>query len=509
MVSALFILNTSTLSFKEILKILKLAGFLHQQKLAQMANDDQKMVRELSDLLRLYLDTERKHFFFDKIELTAQSDRNLHDIEAVKNQITLIYEPKEKSWYILTLVPNTKQRFLKKIEALSQEEVDCAYLAGLNIELLKNACTNKEKLKPKEWIWIKSFCFAYVNPLEKIRNLFCASLDNVSPDQAIKTINLREYIKNTFIRKTDIFLLLYANSSHSDYCGENEIKYIKQSLSQARSALQHEVLSLIYIGGGHGWPKEVRDNKAMLSGIPWLRLKSILQVLKELQIKSYSVVLGSCFSASFVEEFSFLMMKKGLILSSTLSLGHSNYFKNALRVALFSEKPKPFFKNTSYYTRMPTGICITQVNRHLGLKCIPKTRHGGTGLPKSSAQDEYRISKEIIQTLCSGSRDADFPSSLEECSHDKQKRRFNYFLSQALTKEGVPLMIKLGFLFKLLIISGLGLNVLKIFIRPEEKKWCNPTNIGLSLAASFGLYRLFKDRVQADEEGYKMLAQDF
>lgn len=180
-------------------------------------------------------------------------------------------------------------------------------------------------------------------------------------------------------------------------------------------------IHILYIGGGHGWPKHKWNG--MLSALKTQHVEEIHNCLTQREVVIQSIILGSCFSASFANDFSNLLHPQcGVMLSSTVSQGETNFFENVVSIVLRDEDPCSFFKIMNrglkaHPVLSPTGICISEKERHFGLEL----NQDETGLPTHSVGDEYALSLDIVIGLRKAKPKSIFGISLEEC-HDEQQK---------------------------------------------------------------------------------------
>lgn len=171
----------------------------------------------------------------------------------------------------------------------------------------------------------------------------------------------------------------------------------------------------------------------MLSALKTQHVEEIHNCLTQREVVIQSIILGSCFSASFANDFSNLLHPQcGVMLSSTVSQGETNFFENVVSIVLRDEDPCSFFKIMNrglkaHPVLSPTGICISEKERHFGLEL----NQDETGLPTHSVGDEYALSLDIVIGLRKAKPKSIFGISLEECHDEQQKEKFNTLFSQA------------------------------------------------------------------------------
>lgn len=431
--SNLFLLNTAGLESKDILKILVLAGITKEMDFDSEIAKVPAGVKQFLELAKLHYERNETHTSITKFTVKLSNESCVvGDIPAVKNEIRLVCDESEgNKWYVVAQ-KNDGGRFEKEISEINEEEAQESYLCGIKPAELKSHLTHQtvDTMNCQRWAQLKSKCFLHPNPLHEIGDLLRANLDSPKSDLEIQTIkNIRGYL-NKQARRKNSSLIIYSNKSDEDSCGHKESQYVKHSLEKVLSKKQQ--LHILYIGGGHGWPKDKWNG--MLSALKTQHVEEIHHCLTQREVVIQSIILGSCFSASFANDFSSLLHPQyGVMLSSTVSQGETNFFENVVSIVLRDQGPSSFFKTMPRCLKAPpalspTGICISKKERHFGLEL----NLDETGLPVHSAGDEYRLSLDIVIRLRKAKPKSNFGSTLEECHDEQQKEKFNTLLSQAI-----------------------------------------------------------------------------
>jgi hypothetical protein len=117
--------------------------------------------------------------------------------------------------------------------------------------------------------------------------------------------SIRNYIENCAKRR-NIMLILYNG---------NNINQILQKLSRV-----NKTIDILCLTGGHGLANHT------LSGLGLNEISQLLNQLRRMEIKISVIILGSCYSASFANQFIPLLAKDGVMLSDTLPCGGQNYY---------------------------------------------------------------------------------------------------------------------------------------------------------------------------------------
>ncbi|QDP73748.1 hypothetical protein FOG18_13930 (plasmid) [Legionella israelensis] len=417
MPDSLIIFNTSNIEHDDILNFLETTGLTDIDLNDEIARSHPEHIKEFLQLIKLHQARDGEIIKFDKFNVSPSNEKKkVEDISAVKNEIRFVYDSFNQEWFIVTQT-STGQRFQKKITEISSEDAKQPYLAGLRIKKLKGILTNKSTLSFEEYQNLKSTCFSHPNPIQEIGDLLRTTIDNPNQDTQ-KIIDLRRYIQNEAKNNRDIHLIIYSNKVDKDSCQKKEVQYLKDSINKAIKEFRENYLKTIYIGGGHGWPMKYRFG--MLSALETIDVIEIRNLLKNAGIISHSIILGSCFSASFVNLFSSLLSQNGSIISSTVSQGGNNYLQNCIEGITNSSDKFFKFNQTNGATIMPTGICVTGKKTHTGLKLTPLQ----TGKPMFCGEDEYKINNDIIKDI-SRNGDCKFYKSVKKCNEWSQKKFFN------------------------------------------------------------------------------------
>lgn len=426
---SIFFLNTATLENADLLNILNLAeinkGMNFTAEIAKASPGAAKLLR----MAKVYYERDGVCFTFDKfIVKPTNTSKKVEDIPAVRNEIRFVYDEVQTTWYLVT-VATDGQRFQKKVNQLTVQDTRQPYLAGLKLAELKTLL-NKASLTTSEWNQIKSDCFVHPNPLHAMAELLRTTLDKPkSLSAAQETRAIRAYFQDK-IKKQGITLIIYSNALNADACGKAESDYVK--ISAERAIKPHQQLRVLYIGGGHGWPKQAWDGQGMLSALKAKDVEEICLALEAKNVRVHGViVLGSCFSASYAHQFSFLLTPHSVMLSSSLSQAGENFFKNAVTVASLQNRLSFFSVIPNHPKPSPTGLCITYKDKHIGLKLYAKK----TGLPATSAYDEYAKNNNIVTYLKSKKLNSEFSDSLHDCNEKSQKMKFNEYSKAALKRQ--------------------------------------------------------------------------
>ena len=246
--------------------------------------------------------------------------------------------------------------------------------------------------------------------------LLQATLDNPRLDTngADKIKAIRDYLKK---QSKNNVLIIYSNSPDADACGAKESQYVLDTVGKEVS--QNQQIETLYVGAGHGWP---RAKHGMLSALNVATVDKLLGILKDKGVSAEKIVLGSCYSASFATDFSALLGESSVMISSTLPQGGTNLFNETARHMMGRPgKSSPFFLGDCNSDNVPSGLCITTPNRHLGLKLSEKT-----GLPANAVgSEDYQLSSEIVREMMKAKPESIFFDSLNGSNQGKLKAKFN------------------------------------------------------------------------------------
>ncbi|HHF7355109.1 TPA: hypothetical protein ACPSKL_001150 [Legionella anisa] len=431
--SNLFLLNTATLEDKDILNILILAGITKEMDFDSEIAKAPAGVKQFLELAKIYYERNETSTSIMKFTVKPGFERCVvEDVPAEKNEIRLVCDEHDgNKWYLVTKQPDGS-RFEKEISKITEDEARKSFLCGVKLDELKSHLNHQtvDTLNYQVWPKLKSKCFSHPSPLHEMGDLLRANLDSPKSDlenQKIK--NIRRYL-NKKAKEQNVSLIIYSNKADEDSCGRKESQYVKENLERELS--QEQQLHILYIGGGHGWPKHKWNG--MLSALKTQHVEELHNCFTKRDVVVNSIIFGSCFSASYANDFSNLLHPQcGVMLSSTISQGGTNFFENVVSFVLSEEDSCDFFKTIPRSLQVshapsPTGICISNKEKHFGLELSEKE----TGLPIHSVEDEYELSLSIVIRLRKAKPESIFGISLDECHDEHQKVEFNKLLSKAL-----------------------------------------------------------------------------
>ncbi|QLZ70483.1 hypothetical protein FOLKNPGA_03297 [Legionella sp. PC1000] len=431
--SNLFLLNTASLEDKDILSILMLAGITKGMDFDSAIAKAHAGVKQFLELAKIYYERNETSTSIAKFAVRPGFEKCVvEDVPAVKNEIRLVCDEQDGNKWYLVAKKTDGSRFEKEISKITEDEAREGYLCGVKLAELKNHLNHQtvDTLNYQLWPKLKSKCFSHPNPLHEIGDLLRANLDTPKSDlenQKIK--NIRRYL-NKKAKEQNTSLIIYSNKVDEDSCGRKESQYVKENLERELS--QDQQLHVLYIGGGHGWPKHKWNG--MLSALKTQHVEEIHNCLIKREVVINSIIFGSCFSASYATDFSSLLHPQcGVMLSSTVSQGGTNFFENTVSFVLSEENSCDFFETIPRAPQVsqapsPTGICISNKEKHFGLELNEEE----TGLPTHSAEDEYELSLNIVTRLRKEKPESIFGISLDECHDELQKSEFNKLLSKAI-----------------------------------------------------------------------------
>ncbi|KTD70779.1 hypothetical protein [Legionella tucsonensis] len=431
--SNLFLLNTAGLEDKDVLNILVLSGITQEMDFDSEIAKAPAGVKQFLKLAKIYYERHETSTSITRFTVKPGFEKCVvGDVPAVKNEIRLVCDEGDGNKWYLVAEKKDRSRFEKEISKISEDEARESSLCGVKLTELKSNLNHQtvDTLNYLLWRKLKSECFSHPNPLREIGDLLRANLDSPKSDlenQKIK--NIRRYL-NKKAKEQDTSLIIYSNKAEEDSCGRKESQYVKEKVERELS--QEQQLHILYIGGGHGWPKYKWNG--MLSALKTHHVTELHNSLAKRGVMINSIIFGSCFSASYANDFSSLLHPRcGVMLSSTISQGGANFFENVVSFVLSEENSCDFFKTIPRDLQIskapsPTGICISNKEKHFGLELSEEE----TGLPIHSAGDEYELSLSIVIRLRKAKPESIFGISLDECHDEQQKGKFNKLLSKTI-----------------------------------------------------------------------------
>lgn len=164
---------------------------------------------------------------------------------------------------------------------------------------------------------------------------------SLEENEVNSVINVRNYIQEKVKEHSDISLILH--SSRSDACGTKETDFVKNSIKSAIQTLKNP-LDLLYIGGGHGGWNQAYKFPGLVSGLSENTINEITELLQDKNSKS--IILGSCFSANYVEPFQKMLTTDGVMLSSTVSQSSNNYYLDSIDLLTGQKQAENFLDAT-------------------------------------------------------------------------------------------------------------------------------------------------------------------
>lgn len=431
MATSIIMFNTSGIENDNTLHIMELAGINANTDFDQEIAQSSEGAKKLLELAKIYYARKGDSIEFNRemVKPANQEYKTVANIPAA-SAIKFVFDDFHKEWSIVTL--SDGKRFQKKISELTIADANLPGLAGINIPEVKDLLeSRKTYLDFTQWSNLKAKSFDHPNPIQEISELLRADLDfPKTAGGAPLTKDIRDYLKARIQKTHDTVLVLFSNETgHNraqEFCGPKELAYIDNIIKQVD---ENQRIKAFYLGAGHGWPKNETDrflrNNGQIAGIQTAAVMKIYNTLKQKNISAYSIIFGSCFSASFVNDFSNLLTDEGVILSNTVSQGGNNYFNKTMDVVTGKESPDQFFKDED--SNQPTGLCLsTKNNGHSGL-IINRME---TGVPEGMHDDEIARSNKIISDFQRTSKDSShFSGNVKEVNTGSQHTLFNGLLT--------------------------------------------------------------------------------
>lgn len=431
MATSIIMFNTSVIENDNTLNILQLAGINANTDFASEIAKSSPGAKKLLELAQIYFARDGKRIELNRetVKPGNQEYKTVANIPA-ENAIKFVFDELHKEWSIVTL--SEGKRFQKKISELTSADADLPGLSGINIpEVKKLLATKRTPLVYNEWINLKTISFNHADPIQEINELLRADLDFAkTTGDALRTQDIRDYLKARVEKNHDTVLVLFSNETgHNraqEFCGPKELSYINNIIKQLN---ENQSIKTLYLGAGHGWPKDEKDrfqkNNGQIAGIQTADVMKIYNTLIQKNITANSIIFGSCFSASFANDFSNLLTDAGVILSNTVSQGGNNFFNETMNVLTGNEGPDQFFKDED--SNQPTGLCIsTKNNGHVGLIINRKK----TGVPEGMHDDEIARSNRIISDFQRTSTvSSHFSGDVQEVNTGSQHTLFNGLLT--------------------------------------------------------------------------------
>lgn len=151
--------------------------------------------------------------------------------------------------------------------------------------------------------------------------------------ELITDLHVRDYLYQTIKNKTGIHFILHLDQNKA----ENTESYIMEKLNNIGPK---EHIDVLYIGGGHGGGHDGRVDDET-SGLKKVTVNRIAQELKNKQLTTGAVILGSCYSGSFINEFRPIVIPEGVLLADTVECSES-CFKQTINI-MQQPHPSDFF----------------------------------------------------------------------------------------------------------------------------------------------------------------------
>jgi hypothetical protein len=142
-------------------------------------------------------------------------------------------------------------------------------------------------------------------------------LDDVK-ELMIKSDAVKDYFRKQAINNKNVVLILHGNLKNAE--SVNFLEWLPKETS----------FDVMYIGGGHGQCDEENGQGKVLSDMGAKPVKGFIDKLHTNESRADAIVLGSCYSASFAEQFRGVLSNKGIMLSDTTSCGENNHYINTL-----------------------------------------------------------------------------------------------------------------------------------------------------------------------------------
>lgn len=141
----------------------------------------------------------------------------------------------------------------------------------------------------------------------------------------LRKVETRDYLYEKIKARTGNHVILHLDHDITPH--ESAHGYIRTKLDTIPSDCH---INLFYMGGGHGGGRDGRVDDET-SG---LEKNSVELLIARLQIKGMevdTVILGSCYSAAFSNQFRGLLAPQGVMLSDSVECGGQNYFLPTIR----------------------------------------------------------------------------------------------------------------------------------------------------------------------------------
>ncbi len=150
-------------------------------------------------------------------------------------------------------------------------------------------------------------------------NAFPSGEDITQALDLFKLAVVRDYMYETVKEKTGNHVIYHLNGlSDEGIVNDINAAYITEKLAKIPA---HTDFDLLYLGGGHGSPIVGSSN------LNRQQLVDITGTLANIGTHFSSVVLGSCFSAAFLNLYQPLLKEHGVTVSNSLECGGDNNFK--------------------------------------------------------------------------------------------------------------------------------------------------------------------------------------
>lgn len=235
-------------------------------------------------------------------------------------------------------------------------------------------------------------------------------LEGSELNQAItlfKQEEVRDYIHKTVKENTGNYIIYHLNGLDEQGIEiHKNLNYITEKLSTIPANTDFD---LMYLGGGHGDPTRGSSNLSRR------QLKSITNNLHTKTTQVSAVVLGSCFSAAYLDLYQPLLKENGVMLANSLECGGNNNFLQVME--WISGQQKEFFSKE----HIRNSISISEKTRTDIKGILQGTIPQGANLLTEYKQLQNDYKQSILEIM---------PDAAEEELNELAEQLFNRELEE-------------------------------------------------------------------------------
>ena len=208
---------------------------------------------------------------------------------------------------------------------------------------------------------------------ESVRNSAKKEMQDLFQDQGVR----EALVKYAQEKNPGSYIIFYEGrrDTDSERVQENKMAVqLKHIIEKIKEIPNDENFEILYIGGGHG------GTNIQFSDFTNDQINSVIRALRDKEINTCAIILGSCYSASFVSKFLPILAGDGVTISDTVPCTR-NHFEETLRF-LQDNKSASFLEPATVNLAVTTGVIRGEI---LGLS-----------YNEASADDIKNLSEKLI-----------------------------------------------------------------------------------------------------------------